>query len=45
MNFKYTLRHIVDDYVVEVVLSKLYSKWDTIMVWTEEFLIEDREDV
>lgn len=45
MKFKYTLRNIVDDYVVEVVLSKLYRKWDSIIVWTEEFFIENRVDV
>lgn len=45
MKFKYTLRNIVDDYVVEVILSKLYRKWDSIIVWTEEFFIENRVDV
>ena len=46
MKFKYTLKHIweKDEYVVEVILSKLYRKWDTLMVWTEEFLIENRVD-
>jgi len=44
MKFKYTLRNVIDDYVVEVILSKLYRKWDSIMVWTEEFLIEERID-
>ena len=45
MKFKYTLRNIVDDYIVEVILSKLYRKWDSIIVWTEEFFIENRVDV
>lgn len=45
MQRKYTMKNIVDWYIVEVVLSKLYMKWETIIIWTEEFLIENRIDV
>lgn len=42
MYFTYTLRHKYEDYTVEVQRKDIVSIWDTIFVWSEEFIVEDR---
>lgn len=45
MQWKYKLLHKNEQYNVEVILKKLYMIWDVISIWTEEFLVEDRNEL
>ena len=42
MYLTYTLRHVYEDYTVEVQRKDILAIWDTIFVWSEEFLVEYR---
>lgn len=42
MYFTYTLRHKYEDYTVEVQRKDIVPIWDIIFVWSEEFIVEDR---
>lgn len=42
MYFTYILRHKYEDYTVEVQRKDIVPIWDIIFVWSEEFIVEDR---